>query len=710
MGLLVRALAVALAASLVSPRRAILAGLGVGVVERVIFFNWPGVNGLVELCLFVLVLFLVLFVGAVPGSRGDGGWSFTSRVRPLPARLRVNPCVQGLTWGAGVVGLAVALVVPLVLDTSAHYFTFTRIALISVVVLSVTILVGWGGQLSLAQFAFAGLGAMCMAGADLHLRLQFAPALLLSVIVCTAAAAALGFPSFRLRGMQLAIVTMVFAVAAYTWWFRQEIFNGGGVSARYEPSSLDLGWVDLGDRRTYYLLCLTVLVVAMAMAYRIRRSGFGRALIAVRQDEAVVSAYAVRPRRVKLTAFALSGGMAGLAGALLMPVLVNARPESFDAGLSLSVVAMAVIGGLASVAGAVIGAAWVVGLPMLFDDSELVALGASGLGMLVLIMYFPGGLSRIGVAARDLVARWADERSGAHVPSTPPTERPRPVVAASPGAEPRAPSTGPLLQVADLSVSFGGREVVHGVSLEVGRQETVGLIGANGAGKSTIMNALGGFVPSTGTVHLDGVDVSGWSPARRAAAGLGRSFQNAALFGDLTVLETVSLAHERGMPTSTVAVLTGLPAWRRRNRDQLSRATALIDYLGLGRYCDHLVSSLSTGTRRICELACMLALEPRMICLDEPTAGVAQRETEAFAPLIGEIRRDLGASLLVVEHDMPFVMAVSDRVYCLDNGRMLAEGSPVEVRNDPLVVASYLGTNEQVIQRSDAWPATVDAS
>ena len=227
--------------------------------------------------------------------------------------------------------------------------------------------------------------------------------------------------------------------------------------------------------------------------------------------------------------------------------------------------------------------------------------------------------------------------------------------------------------------------MVDGVDLHVDRNEVVGLIGANGAGKTTIMNAIGGFVPADGRVELLGHDISSLAAARRAERGLGRSFQDARLFGDLTVLETVALAHERVLPTRMLAVLAGIPTWRRRDREQLARARELVDYLGLGGFADHFVGTLSTGTRRICELACILALEPRVICLDEPTAGVAQRETEAFAPLITRIQAELGASLLVIEHDMPFVMSISDRVYCLETGTIIAEGPPDQVRHDPRV-------------------------
>jgi ABC-type branched-subunit amino acid transport system ATPase component len=212
----------------------------------------------------------------------------------------------------------------------------------------------------------------------------------------------------------------------------------------------------------------------------------------------------------------------------------------------------------------------------------------------------------------------------------------------------------------------------------------VGLIGANGAGKSTLMNAIGGFVPSSGGVELLGRDVHRMSPARRARLGLGRSFQGAELFPDLTVRETVVLA---------------APA---RGAAARAQADEVIAFLGLGRFVDRFVDELSTGTRRIVELACLLVSGARMLCLDEPTAGIAQRESEAFGPLILRIREELDASLLVIEHDMPVVMGISDRVYCLEAGRIISEGPPDAVRHDPNVIASYLGTDPDAINRSGA--------
>ena len=223
--------------------------------------------------------------------------------------------------------------------------------------------------------------------------------------------------------------------------------------------------------------------------------------------------------------------------------------------------------------------------------------------------------------------------------------------------------------------------------------------------RSGFMNAIGGYVPSVGTVELIGLDISDLSPPRRSSEGLGRTFQAATLFPELTVRESVQVALEARERSSFVksALFLNGPAERRKRND----ADDLIDFLGLGRYADNFISDLSTGTRRIVEIAGLLAVDAELLCLDEPTAGIAQRETEAFGPIIVEIRKELGASMLIIEHDMPLIMSISDRVYCLESGAVIAAGEPEAVRNNSAVIASYLGTDDRAIERSDQSPQII---
>jgi ABC-type branched-subunit amino acid transport system ATPase component len=305
-----------------------------------------------------------------------------------------------------------------------------------------------------------------------------------------------------------------------------------------------------------------------------------------------------------------------------------------------------------------------------------------------LLLFLPGGLVQVVFAMRD--ALFARVARGLAVPT--PAARP---VAMTPRAidiRTDAPTSGnEAIRVRELTVRFDTRAAVDMVDLDVRHGEVVGLIGSNGAGKSTVMNAIGGFVPSSGAIRVLGTDVGRLSAARRARLGLGRTFQGAELFGDLNVRETVAVALEAQTRASVASVMIGVGRAGRVERVKRARADELVAFLGLGNFADRFVNELSTGTRRILELACLVGSGARVLCLDEPTAGLAQREAEAFGPLLLEIRRELDASVLLIEHDMALVMGVSDRVYCLEAGRLLAHGTPAQVRADPLVIASYLG-------------------
>jgi ABC-type branched-subunit amino acid transport system ATPase component len=264
------------------------------------------------------------------------------------------------------------------------------------------------------------------------------------------------------------------------------------------------------------------------------------------------------------------------------------------------------------------------------------------------------------------------------------------------------PPTGPWLSVHEVSVRFGGNQAVQGVSLDVAGGELVGLIGTNGAGKSTLMNAVSGLCPSTGRVEVLGRDVSRRAAYRRHRLGLGRGFQAARLYPDLTVRETIMVALEARQRSLLLPSLVALPPSPSSERRKAREAAELIDFLGLGRYADDFIANLSTGTRRIVELACLFAVDAKVLLLDEPTAGVAQRETEAFGPLLLRIQQELGAAMVVIEHDMPLIMGIASRVYCLEAGQIIAEGPPDQVRRDPRVIASYLGTDERAVARSGA--------
>jgi ABC-type branched-subunit amino acid transport system ATPase component/predicted MFS family arabinose efflux permease len=275
-----------------------------------------------------------------------------------------------------------------------------------------------------------------------------------------------------------------------------------------------------------------------------------------------------------------------------------------------------------------------------------------------------------------------------------------------------APADGsPALRLRGVSRAFGGVRAVNGVDLDVAPGEIVGIIGPNGAGKTTLFDLVSGFTPlDGGSIVLGGVEIGGLPPHRRALHGLGRSFQDARLFPGLTVAETIAVALEREVEArDPISAALHLPTVFDAEEKVRARVDELLELLGLEAYRTKFVRELSTGSRRIVDLACVVAHRPTVVLLDEPSSGIAQRETEALGPLLLRIREGLGASVLVIEHDMPLVTAVSDRLVAMDQGRVIAEGPASQVLHDPVVVASYLGTTEAVIARSGGSArATID--
>ncbi len=693
---------------------ALVGGVVVGVMNRLVLVNreqgflgdWGiGLSANVT-AVFLLLLGLLLFVGRSTDG-DDQAWVLTPRIRSARQELAAHPLMKWLSRGGGALTALALISVPWFVDTPSRLIAYSQVIVVMLVVLSAVVLTGWAGQLSLGQFAFAGVGAFMTA--YYAQELNYFIALALGVAWGAGTAIVIGIPALRLRGLYLGVVTLGFALVVERWFLnidRLQTNTGGG--AKIVPPVIDppfLGPYDLRtDKAAHYYLCLVALGVVVYLMARLRRSGVGRTMIAVRDNELTASAYTISPTRAKLTAFAISGAIGSLAGGLMLAGTGTVRTLQFPLDESLQVVSVAVVGGISSLTGGILGGVLLIGVPTVFDSSSQVRLFASGLGMLVVLMYFPGGLISLVHNARDTLMAWLAERTG----WTPPARGQTASVGSLSGrsslssddADDRDRSGAPALVATDVNVRFGGRLAVAGASIEVAQGEIIGLIGTNGAGKTTLMNAISGFVPSTGSIEVHGSPIADLAPHQRARLGLGRAFQNARLFGSLTVRETIMTALEARERSWLVPSMLGVPPSIPAERRKRAQADEIVHYLGLGRYADQLISELSTGTRRIVELGALIALDTKMMLLDEPTAGVAQKETEAFGPLIKAINAELGSSILVIEHDMPMVMSISDRIYCLESGAVIAQGLPQAVRDDPAVIASYLGTDTRAIERS----------
>jgi branched-chain amino acid transport system ATP-binding protein len=256
------------------------------------------------------------------------------------------------------------------------------------------------------------------------------------------------------------------------------------------------------------------------------------------------------------------------------------------------------------------------------------------------------------------------------------------------------------LDARGVGISFGGVRALDGVDIVVQPGEIVGLIGPNGAGKTTFFDCVSGLIPGEGQVLVAGRDVSGLPAHERARAGLGRSFQDARLFASMSVIDVLTVAAERHQSRSPGVMKTLLGFGAEAEAAARSTAAQVVETFGLQAYRDKLVGELSTGTRRVVDLAGILVQRPSVVLLDEPSSGLAQREAEALVPLLQRVRADLGCALVVIEHDMPLLLGIAERLYALETGRVVAQGLPDDVVRDPEVVRSYLGDDPAAIARS----------
>ncbi|HEX9684136.1 MAG TPA: branched-chain amino acid ABC transporter permease/ATP-binding protein [Acidimicrobiales bacterium] len=683
-GLLLRGLAAALLAGMGDFRIAFAAGVALGVVEQCVLF-YTDVTGLADLSVVLaLVVGLVIRARVLERDlRGDEGLTVEEPAVPIPDRIRNLLVVKYVGIIGWVVLLGLVAMAPLFWGLRSQERAVFLLFMLSfaIVGLGLTVLLGWAGQVSLGQFAVLGVGAF--AAAYVHRWELGLPLTMLSAgLVAALVSVLVGAVAVRFEGLFLGVVTLGFAFAARSWLFRQSWVTTSDTDIVYlrDPH---LFRIQIQTARTAYAVGVVVLVLIVLSLHLLRRSSVGRALLAVRDNPGAAAAYGMNPTAVKLLALSISGFITGLGGVLWGMGQQTWNFSAFDPSMSFVMLSIVVVGGLGTLHGPILGTIAVFAWPYLVPDANTPAIRAltSGLLLLITLLFFPGGLAAVLTKAKDRVLNLLD--------------RTMPEVDFAPVAGSRP------LEVTDVSIAFGGIHALDGVSLHVEEGEILGLIGGNGAGKSTLLNCISGHVrPNAGEIVVAGQDIRDLSPEYRPFLGLSRTFQDARLFPGLTVRETVMLAMDRNNRSGSIGAMVGAPWVRWSERAKAVRAQQILESFGLADRGHSRVGELSTGMRRICDLATVVASEPTIVLLDEPTAGLAQREVEAFAPLLRRLRDDYGCSMVVVEHDMPMLMALCDRIYCLEAGRVIAEGTPDEVRSDELVIASYMGADLRAIERS----------
>lgn len=684
--LIIGALAAALLAEFKSYPMACLGGIAVGVLQTVSmhFIDSPGIADSVP---FAVIIVLMVVNGRGLPLRGNAADRLpkvgTGRVRwqvvvPLVVVLAVLFAVASASWQ-----------VALVMSTTA-----------AIVGLSVVLLTGYAGQLSLAQFAMAGAGAFVAGRLSALAEWPFELALLSGVLAAGLIGFLLGLPALRTRGINLAVVTYGLGFAVHSVFFNNP--KWGTIA----PSDVSLLGIDLHPIRhpeRYALLCLAALVLMCLIVANVRRGRVGRRMLAVRTNERAASAIGVDVFETKLYAFTLAAAIAGLGGVLLgFSYGTISFGVLYDVGDSILILVLTVIGGVGFVLGPVVMAVGADGgvVHLLLPSHTQEGLSADGgfsqwipvimaLVLLATLLANQHGVAeeidhKIGGRLRD---RARSRRAAPTEPTGSPAAAGSPVV-----VRPRA------LEVAGLTQRFGGFTALEDVDLRVGPGEVVGLLGPNGAGKTTLIDCVSGYNRLTaGQVLLDGVDITRWSPHRRARTGLARSFQSLELFDDLTVRENLLAAAD---PRDRRAYLTDLV---RPGRPVLPDVVGTaIEELNLADVIDEVAEDLSYGARRLVAIARAVATQPSVLLLDEPAAGLGEAERAELGTLVRRLADEWGMGVLLIEHDVELVLGCADRVVVLDFGQTIAEGVPAEIRQDAAVRRAYLGEESDVAPEASA--------
>jgi ABC-type branched-subunit amino acid transport system ATPase component/ABC-type branched-subunit amino acid transport system permease subunit len=646
---------------------AVVGGLAIGMIQSEMTFlrgqhTWLPASGLPELVPLVLIL-LVLVV----------------RARPLPTRgaliqqtLGRAPRPQRVAAPA-VAATAVAAIALVVLERSWRAALITSL-IFGVIALSLVVVTGFAGQVSLAQLTLAGVAGFLLSPLTVNWHIPFPIAPLLAALGAAVVGVVVGLPAIRIRGLPVAVVTLALATALEAVWFH----NADFVSV--EGKNITGPWlfgIDLRarigtdyPRLPFAFLVLAVLVgVAIAVA-KLRTSALGSAMLAVRANERSAAGAGIDVVRVKLIAFAIGAFIAGLGGSLLAYKQSNVTFDAFTILVGIALFATVYLAGITSVSGGIVAGLLCAGGIAFAAAERWLSLGdwygtIMGVGLVVTVVKNPEGL--VG----PIHALLARRREGGH------REEPLPVIVAAAASEPRTFAEAPvLLALRDIHVAYGGMVALDEVSLEVPEGAIAGLIGPNGAGKTTLLDAITGFARARGSVSLDGRALDGLSPHKRVRAGLGRTFQHAELYEDLSVAENVTV---------------GLAAGARGGSDALRETLELLD---LADVADRPVGELSQGRRQLVSIARALVSRPRMLLLDEPAGGLDSTESQWLGERLRRIR-DSGVTIFLIDHDMHLVLNLCDHIHVLDFGRVIASGPPAVVKRDPNVAAAYLGSTHE---------------